>query len=132
MSAGPSRWDNAVHQVISIDSSLLPTLRDMFDNLGEPAQVLSVDSDRPLVLHSQMGQVTLVTSGYGYISLDGIERPIRVGSLAVLSKGCPHAFYTPGHLELRHWHWPQALLSLDRTIVQDRYEFSVPSEERQE
>lgn len=107
------------YQRLRIDPDLLPALRDMFDELGEPVQVLTPDSARPLVVHSVMGQLTLIADGLGYALLDGAEFAVEPGDLLVLLPECRHSFYCPdGELTLRHWHWPQRELFVDRTILQ--------------
>lgn len=111
-------------QLLKIDRGVLSALCDMFDELDEPVQVLTGESPRPLVVHRTMGQLTLVRAGRGYASLGGETLPIEAGDLLVMAPGCEHSFRCPsGELELRHWHWPQALLNTDRTILADTLDF---------
>ncbi|MBF6064435.1 AraC family ligand binding domain-containing protein [Nocardia terpenica] len=115
-------------QRIRIDDALLPAVVEMFDELGEPVQVLTPDSDRPLVVHHIMGQVTLIAGGTGYVLMDDAEFAVGPGDLLVLSPRCRHSFYCPeGELTLRHWHWPQRELHTDRTILRDVAPFTAGS-----
>ena len=103
---------------------MLPVVREMFANLTEPRQVLTPTSDRPLVIHHEMAQMTLVDSGSGHISIDGWSAPLSAGDLFVIAPNSPHAFRcTGGELHLLHWHWPQHLLHVDREILQARFDF---------
>ncbi|MGW0523243.1 cupin domain-containing protein [Crossiella sp. NPDC003009] len=117
-----------MYQVVSIEEPMWPSLREMFDELGEPPQVLTRDSPHPLVVHEVMGQLTFVQEGSGFISLDGDERAVKAGDLLILSARCEHAFLSAvdGELVLRHWHWPAALLETDRKILTWDYRFSLP------
>ncbi|MGH3829166.1 MAG: cupin domain-containing protein [Pseudonocardiaceae bacterium] len=113
-----------MYQLLKIDHEVLPVLGGMFDELGEPIQVLTPESTRPLVVHHTMGQVTLVCRGRGHVSLDGESLPIKEGDLIIMAAGCEHSFMcTQGKLALRHWHWPRALLHADRVILVDTYDF---------
>ena len=67
----------------------------MFEELGEPIQVLTPDSERPLVVHRLMGQLTLVTRESGFASLQGETLTIRLGDLLILAPGCEHSFLCP-------------------------------------
>ena len=98
------------------------------DFLRSSWQVLTVDSDHPLVMHHSMGQLTLIRRGHGHIAINGHHRPISAGDLFIMAPGCPHAFRClDGELELHHWHWPQELLLTDREIIQPRFDFAEAS-----
>ena len=87
--------------------------------------MLTGESGRSLVVHHRMGQLALVRRGRGYASLDGETISIEGGDLIIMAAGCKHSFMCPhDELELRHWHWPQALLHTDRTILVGTFDFS--------
>lgn len=105
-------------QIVQINDRIRPVLVSMFDELGEPEQVLTPGSPSPLVVHEYMGQLTYVTMGEGYIALAGQTFELATDDLIVMAPGCEHSFLCPsGTLHLRHWHWPQELLATDRTIL---------------
>ncbi|GAB2961006.1 cupin domain-containing protein [Saccharothrix stipae] len=111
-------------QRLRIEEPVLPAVREMFTHLGEPVQVLTPDSGRPLVVHHVMGQLTMIDRGTGYITVDGQAFPLTAGDLYVISPGTPHSFRSTGdELHLRHWHWPQHLLHTDREILLPHVEF---------
>ncbi|MGY0237009.1 cupin domain-containing protein [Longispora urticae] len=114
-------------QRLKINDAMGTVLPGMFSDLGEPVQVLTPDSPRPLVVHRVMSQATYVRSGSGLVSLAGETFTLEPGDLLMLAPGCEHAFLAPdGDLELLHWHWPQALLHSDREIVAPYFEFGPP------
>ncbi|MGH8902250.1 MAG: AraC family ligand binding domain-containing protein [Egibacteraceae bacterium] len=107
---------------------MIAELERMFDDLGEPPQVLTAASDRPIVVHRSVGQMTLITQGSGYALLGDQEFEVGRGDLLILAPGCEHAFHSPDKaLILRHWHWPQAALADDRHMVKDTYHFAIAS-----
>lgn len=116
-------------QHIKIELHLVAHLSNMFEELGEPAQVLDATSPHPLVIHYVVSQMSLVIAGSGYASLAGREISIATGDLLLLAPGCAHAFRTSGgDLVLRHWHWPQDRLADDRFILSNQHEFgSLPA-----
>lgn len=112
-------------QQFAVQPALLRQLAAMFHELGEPAQVLTPDSPRPLVVHHVVSQLTLVVEGHGLGAFAGTVLELFPGTLLLLAPGCEHAFRAPrGQLVLQHWHWPQDHLASDRTIVSERHEFS--------
>jgi mannose-6-phosphate isomerase-like protein (cupin superfamily) len=107
-------------QLIKCGDDIFGTVTTMLDELGEAPQMLTRDSPRPLVVHRVMGQITLVLSGDGLARLAGRTVALAPGDLVILTPGCEHSFAAVGgDLQLRHWHWPQALLHEDRIILQD-------------
>ena len=111
-------------QAQKVTDELRPILTTMFDALGEPPQVLTTQSPHPLVVHHVMGQITFVAAGTGLASLAGHTLELNPGDLFIMSPGCEHAFLCQGDdLHLRHWHWPQALLETDRTVLVEAFVF---------
>jgi mannose-6-phosphate isomerase-like protein (cupin superfamily) len=113
-----------VFKIVKCDGGIFDGITQMLDELGEPRQVLNGASPRPLVVHRVMGQMTLVVSGAGLAQLAGETVSLSAGDLLVLTPGCEHSFAAiGGELHLRHWHWPQAMLLEDRTILKDEVDF---------
>ncbi len=111
-------------KIVKCDNGIAAGLAQMLEELGEPHQVLTHDSPRPLVVHRVMGQMTLVVSGAGLAALAGQTVTLAAGDLLILTPGCTHSFAAiGGDLHLRYWHWPQALLHEDRTILEDEADF---------
>ena len=111
-------------KIVNCDGGIFDGIAQMLDELGEAHQVLTGDSPRPLVVHHVMGQMTLVASGAGLAQLGGQTVPLAAGDLLILTPGCEHSFAAiGGELHLRHWHWPQAMLHEDRTIVKEEADF---------
>lgn len=112
-------------QHIEVKPQLLAHLSRMFEELGEPAQILNAASPHPLVVHHVVSQMSFVVEGSGYASLAGQELSITAGDLLLLAPGCAHAFRsTVEDLVLRHWHWPQDRLAEDRFILDDEHVFA--------
>lgn len=111
-------------KLVKCDNGISDGIAQMLEELGEPQQVLTHDSPRPLVVHRVMGQMTLVVKGAGLAILAGRTVALAAGDLLILTPGCEHSFTAVGgDLHLRHWHWPQALLHEDRTILKDEADF---------
>jgi hypothetical protein len=111
-------------QLVKCDDGIPEGVAQMLEELGEPQQVLTPDSPRPLVVHRVMGQMTLVVSGAGLALLAGRTVALAAGDLLILTPGCEHSFAAvSGDLQLRHWHWPQALLHEDRIILKEEAHF---------
>lgn len=112
-------------KLVKCENGISGGLADMLDELGEPRQVLTPDSTRPLVVHRVMGQMTLVLSGSGLALVAGRTIALEADHLLILLPGCEHSFAaTSEELHLRHWHWPRAVLDEDRTILRDDVAFA--------
>jgi hypothetical protein len=112
-------------QFVNCDNGIADGIAQMLEELGEPPQVLTPDSPRPLVVHRVMGQMTLVVNGAGLALLAGRTVELTAGDLLILTPGCEHSFAAVGgDLQLRHWHWPQALLHEDRIILKEEADFA--------
>ncbi|MGH3885199.1 MAG: AraC family ligand binding domain-containing protein [Pseudonocardiaceae bacterium] len=111
-------------KLVKCENGISDGIAQMLEELGEPPQVLTHDSPRPLVVHREMGQMTLVARGAGLAHLAGRTVALAAGDLLILTPGCKHSFAAVGgDLHLRHWHWPQALLNEDRSVLQDDVDF---------
>lgn len=111
-------------QRLAVDEAMIAEIGRMFDDLGESRQELTAASERPIVVHHSVGQMTFVAEGRGYALLADQEIEISRGDLLILRPGCEHAFHArDGALVLRHWHWPQATLASDRHIVTEHHDF---------
>jgi hypothetical protein len=117
-------------KIVRCDTDMATNVGQMLHELGEPPQVLTKDSPRPLVVHHVMGQMTLVTGGAGFALLAGRTVALTAGDLFILTPGCEHSFVAgDDDLHLRHWHWPQALLEHDRTVLEDEASFDTVAAE---
>jgi len=114
-------------QALKVSDEMRSVLTTMLDALGEPPQVLTTDSPHPLIVHRVMGQITFVAAGTGLASLAGQAVELNPGDVFILSPNCEHAFRCQGDaLELRHWHWPQALLETDRIVLVEAFDIKAP------
>lgn len=115
-------------KLVKCDKGIADGIAQMLEELGEPPQVLTHDSPRPLVVHRVMGQLTLVVGGAGLALLAGRTVALNAGDLLILTPRCEHSFAAfGGDLHLRHWHWPQASLHEDRIILKDDADFDQPA-----
>jgi mannose-6-phosphate isomerase-like protein (cupin superfamily) len=116
---------DGTYQRFRVAAPLRAELVRMFADLGEPEQMLTVDSPRPLVVHRAVGQLTFVAGGRGLAVLGGEQIAIEEGDLLLIAPGCTHSFHAPGPpLRLRHWHWPPAALADDRAVLRVVQEFA--------
>jgi mannose-6-phosphate isomerase-like protein (cupin superfamily) len=121
-----------MHKLVSNEPETAAALAAMLRELGEPEQILTVESPRPLVVHRVMGQLTLVLGGHGLVSLDGDVKSLQQGDLLILAPGCEHSFAAlDGALHLAHWHWPHELLDEDRTVLDEEVAFATPRDKAQ-
>ncbi len=101
---------------------IMPEMREMFCeifNLQQiPIQILTDESERPLVIHHQTKQITYVLKGQGKIYLDADIHYISEGNLILIDQNTPHSFAGyDEELQLVHWHWPENQVDTDRNVL---------------
>lgn len=111
------------YRVIRIEKGTQSMFLDFLSSLNlENIQVLTSESEKPLVIHYQTKQMTYVKRGNGYAVCDGELFEITEGDLLLLDKGVSHSFLaSKGDIHLIHWHWPKENILTDRVILEEYY-----------
>lgn len=104
---------------------LPPEMRELFSKFMENSnqvlsQVLTPESEKPVVIHYRTRQMTYVMKGQGYTFLDNHIYPIREGDIVFIDQNTSHSFASnKTELYLFHWHLPNDTCVEDRTILQE-------------
>lgn len=105
------------YQIISI----MDEMREMFVKVFRidqiPVQVLNATSEKPLVVHHKMKQITYVLHGSGNAFFNSDIQSIKEGDLVLIDMNTTHSFAAVDELHLVHWHWPNDWLDEDRIVI---------------
>lgn len=81
-------------------------------------QNIDKESDRPIVIHERVHQVSYVVEGEGFVLIDNKTMKICKDNLIIIEKEQEHSFFTETKLILRHFYCPYECFDLaDRIIV---------------
>lgn len=106
-------------EIVGFLSEVVNTLSTECDNYY---QILSVESDKPYVVHRKTNQITAVLSGKGRVIVDGKASSITANDIVLIRKDEGHTFICDaGELVLFHIHIPFAYIMNDRFVLNSDY-----------
>jgi mannose-6-phosphate isomerase-like protein (cupin superfamily) len=111
-----------MNNIININSQLNEMFYSFLENLNAISQIITPDSDKPLVRHNKMDQLSYVVEGKGYVATGNETQTIKKGDLVFIPKTTAHSFLvTNDTMELLHYHWPKEFMDNDREILENLF-----------
>ena len=119
--SGVTKREDSVKQNELYCNLVFDFIRDMANE-----QVIYPETEKPIVKHMKVHQLSCVKDGQGWAYINGHINRIQKGDIVYIQREEEHSFFTFDQLSLLHVYWPLADFSEeDRTIIKEELDLAM-------